>query len=185
MSNEITQKVRMTIEVEMEDYQRDQLEISKNTQVLGGNIVQLDWEGGVFDEVDGYRKLFEAVDSSLMGIAFDNMEDEAFIGELQLAIKRVVTPIIKAKRKAILEGKMSENNGWIKCSERLPKLYHTVFYGITSKDVLLYGIPYNDGEERMRVFIGHMVDGNEFETEIDGKCDVVTHWQPLPEPPEE
>lgn len=105
MSNEITQKVRMTIEVEMEDYQRDQLEISKNTQVLGGNIVQLDWEGGMFDEVDGYRKLFEAVDSSLMGIAFDNMEDEAFIGELQLAIKRVVTPIIKAKRKAILEGK--------------------------------------------------------------------------------
>lgn len=104
MSNEITPKVRMTIEVEMEDYQRDQLEISKNTQVLGGNIVQLDWEGGVFDEVDGYRKLFEAVDSDLMVIAFDNMEDEAFIGELQLAIKRVVTPIIKAKRKAILEG---------------------------------------------------------------------------------
>ena len=104
MSNEITQKVRMTIEVEMDDYQRDQLKISKNTQVLGGNIVQLDWEGGVFDEVDGYRKLFEAVDSNLMGIAFDNMEDEAFIGELQLAIKRVITPIIKAKRKAILEG---------------------------------------------------------------------------------
>lgn len=104
MSNEVTQKVRMTIEVEMDDYQRDQLEISKNTQVLGGNIVQLDWEGGVFDEVDGYRKLFESVDSDLMGIAFDNMEDEAFIGELQLAIKRVVTPIIKAKRKAILEG---------------------------------------------------------------------------------
>ena len=104
MSNEITQKVRMTIEVQMDDYQRDQLEISKNTQVLGGNIVQLDWEGGVFDEVDGYRKLFESVDSDLMGIAFDNMEDEAFIGELQLAIKRVITPIIKAKRKAILEG---------------------------------------------------------------------------------
>lgn len=104
MSNEITQKFRMTIEVEMDDYQRDQLEISKNTQVLGGNIVQLDWEGGVFDEVDGYRKLFEAVNSNLMGIAFDNMEDEAFIGELQLAIKRVITPIIKAKRKAILEG---------------------------------------------------------------------------------
>ena len=104
MSNEITQKVRMTIEVEMDDYQRDHLEISKNTQVLGGNIVQLDWEGGVFDEVDGYRKLFKAVDSNLMGIAFDNMEDEAFIGELQLAIKQVVTPIIKAKRKAILVG---------------------------------------------------------------------------------
>ena len=105
MSNEITQKVRITIEVEMDDYQRDQLKISKNTQVLGGNIVLLDWEGGVFDEVDGYRKLFEVVDSNLMGIAFDNMKDETFIGEWQLAIKRVVTPIIKAKRKAILEGK--------------------------------------------------------------------------------
>lgn len=105
MSNEITQKVRITIEVEMDDYQRDQLKISKNTQVLGGNIVLLDWEGGVFDEVDGYRKLFEVVDSNLMSIAFDNMKDETFIGELQLAIKRVVTPIIKAKRKAILEGK--------------------------------------------------------------------------------
>ena len=104
MSNELTSKVRMTIEVEMDDYQRDQLEISKSTQVLGGNIVRLDWEGGLFDEVDGHRKLFKAVDSNLMGIAFDNMEDEAFIGELQLAIKRVITPIIKAKRKAILEG---------------------------------------------------------------------------------
>lgn len=104
MSNEITQKVRITIEVEMDDYQRDQLKISKNTKVLGGNIVLLDWEGGVFDEVDGYRKLFEVVDSNLMDIAFDNMKDETFIGELQLAIKRVVKPIIKAKRKAILEG---------------------------------------------------------------------------------
>lgn len=104
MSNEITPKVRITIEVEMDDYQRDQLKISKNTQVLGGNIVLLDWEGGVFDEVDGYRKLFGVVDSNLMGIAFDNMKDETFIGELQLAIKRVVMPIIKAKRKAILEG---------------------------------------------------------------------------------
>ena len=45
MSNELTSTVRMTIEVEMDDYQRDQLEISKNTQVLGGNIVRLDWEG--------------------------------------------------------------------------------------------------------------------------------------------
>ena len=104
MSNEITQKVRITIEVEMDDYQRDQLEISKSTQVLGGNIVRLEWEGGLFDEVDGHRKLFHTVDSNLMGIAFDNMEDEVFISELQLAIKRVVTPIIKAKRKAILEG---------------------------------------------------------------------------------
>jgi len=79
--------------------------------------------------------------------------------------------------------KMSENNGWIKCSERLPELYHTVFSGIISKDVLLYGIPYNDGEEEMRVFVGYMTEDNEFHTDDIGKCDVVTHWQPLPKPP--
>ena len=104
MSNELTSKVRMTIEVEMDDYQRDRLEISKSTQVLGGNIVRLDWEGGLFDEVEQYRHLFNAVDSDLMCIIFDNNEDKEFIDELQLAIKRVITPIIKAKRRAILEG---------------------------------------------------------------------------------
>lgn len=76
-----------------------------------------------------------------------------------------------------------QNNGWIKCSERLPELYHTVFSGIISKDVLLYGIPYNDGEEEMHVFVGYMTEGNEFHTDDIGKCDVVTHWQPLPKPP--
>jgi len=104
MSNELTSKVRMTIEVQMDDYQRDRLEISKSTQVLGGNIVRLDWEGGLFDEVEQYRHLFNAVDSDLMCIIFDNNEDKEFIDELQLAIKRVITPIIKAKRRAILEG---------------------------------------------------------------------------------
>lgn len=74
-------------------------------------------------------------------------------------------------------------NEWIKCSEQLPELYHTVFSGIISKDVLLYGIPYNDGEEEMRVFVGYMREDNEFYTEDSGKCDVVTHWQPLPAPP--
>ena len=76
-------------------------------------------------------------------------------------------------------------NPWIKCSERLPKLYQTVFSGIISKDVLLYGIPYNDGEEEMRVFVGYMREDNEFYTEDSGKCDVVTHWQPLPAPPKD
>ena len=75
-----------------------------------------------------------------------------------------------------------KDDNWIKCSERLPELYHTVFSGIVSKDVLLYGIPYNDGEEEMRVFIGYMTEDNEFHTDDIGKCDVVTHWQPLPKP---
>lgn len=101
----INEKVRMTIEIEMERHQLEQLEISSKTEVLGGNIVRLDWEGGVFDEVDGYRNLFNIVDPSLMSVLFDNLEDEDFTNELQLAIKRAITSIIKDKRKAILESK--------------------------------------------------------------------------------
>ncbi|KOE31978.1 hypothetical protein [Aggregatibacter actinomycetemcomitans] len=97
-------KVRMTIEVQMDDYQRDQLEISKNTQVLGGNIVRLDWQGGLFDEVEQYRHLFNAVDSDLMCIIFDNNEDEDFINEIKQEITWAITPILNAKRRVILEG---------------------------------------------------------------------------------
>ncbi|RZN55578.1 hypothetical protein [Avibacterium paragallinarum] len=97
----INEKVRMTIEIEMERYQLEQLEISSKTEVLGGNIVRLDWEGGVFDEVDGYRNLFNIVDPSLMSVLFDNLEDEHFVNESQLAIKRVITPILIDKRKEI------------------------------------------------------------------------------------
>ncbi|OOF65199.1 hypothetical protein BH925_05060 [Rodentibacter pneumotropicus] len=97
-------KVRMTIEVEMDEYQREQLEISANTEVLGGKIVQLDWEGGVFDEVEAFRSLFDHVDGNLMSILFEEQDkDEHFINEIQLAIARVVKPIIKSKRKQILE----------------------------------------------------------------------------------
>lgn len=93
-------KVRMTIEVEMQEYQREQLEISASTEVLGGKIVQLDWEGGVFEEVDHFRHLFNCIDDELMAVIFDNInKDEDFVNEIQLAIARVVKPIIKVKRK--------------------------------------------------------------------------------------
>ena len=99
-------KVKIAVEIEMAERQRETIEISKNTDVLGGKISRLDWEGDVFNEVDAYRKFFDLVDSELMGIAttYENLEDENFVTEVQLAIKRVITPIIKAKRKAILEG---------------------------------------------------------------------------------
>ncbi|CDF99711.1 hypothetical protein [Avibacterium paragallinarum] len=99
----IDEKVRMTIEIEMERHQLEQLEISSKTDVLGGNIVRLDWEGGVFDEVDAYRTLFDTIDPNLMMLLFDNLDNEDFVNELQLAIKRAITPVIKDKRKAILE----------------------------------------------------------------------------------
>lgn len=101
----INEKVRMTVKIEMERYQFEQLEISSKTEVLGGKIVRLDLEGDVFDEVDGYRNLFNQVDDSLMGIVFENLKDKDFISELQRAIKQAITPIARDKRKAMSGGK--------------------------------------------------------------------------------
>lgn len=99
------QKVRIAILVEMDRYQLEQLEVSARTKVLGGKIARLDWEGDVFDEVDAYRAIFESVPSKLMEVlaTYENLKDENFITELQLAIKKSITPILKAKRKIIKE----------------------------------------------------------------------------------
>ena len=108
MSNKTEQKAYVALEVEMFESQRDALVISSKTKVLEhGRITRFDWEGDVFNEVDTYRQMFDLVPTELMAIAtqYENLKDEDFINELQLAIKRAVTPIIKAKRKAILEGK--------------------------------------------------------------------------------
>ncbi|HDR1845227.1 TPA: hypothetical protein QB600_001878, partial [Pasteurella multocida] len=51
-------KAKIAIEIEMTERQRETIEISKNTDVLGGKISRLDWEGDVFYEVDMYRELF-------------------------------------------------------------------------------------------------------------------------------
>lgn len=64
---------------------------------------------------------------------------------------------------------------WIKCSERLPEIKKGVFVP-RSKDVLIY--------HRGEYAIGYVAAGNCWYTE-DGECELgyVTHWQTLPEPP--
>ncbi|MFC2544716.1 MAG: DUF551 domain-containing protein [Aggregatibacter sp.] len=67
---------------------------------------------------------------------------------------------------------MSEKNGWIKCSERLPD---------KCTAVLLYV----DDYEYPHITIGMLnTDGN-FGHCDDFLSDDVTHWHPLPQPPEE
>ena len=90
-------KVKIAVEIEMTERQRETIEISKNTDVLGGKINRLDWEGDVFDEVDMYRELLYFVCSDLMNVVIENFEDKRFIHDLQMAITEAVTPIINGK----------------------------------------------------------------------------------------
>lgn len=96
-------KVRMAIEIELDDYKRDSLAISAKTEVLGGRIARLDWEGGLFDEVDVYRSLFNTVDNDLMSVLFDNAEDDDFMCELRGAIAKSINKILAEKRQQIIE----------------------------------------------------------------------------------
>lgn len=67
---------------------------------------------------------------------------------------------------------MSENNGWIKCEDRLPNECDTV---------LLY---VND-DEYPYIVTGWLDTDREFSDGKNCLSDYVTHWQPLPQPPEE
>lgn len=76
---------------------------------------------------------------------------------------------------------MSENNGWIKCSERLPDTFTGFDLLVRSSPVLVYG-KYTSGEKN-KIF-GAQIFGNKWYS-ADGECGEITHWQPFPQPPEE
>ena len=67
---------------------------------------------------------------------------------------------------------------WIPCSEMLPGRFDSVLLAILSKN--------GYGEPAYYVTIGGMKNGTEFESYTGDicECETVTHWMPLPEPPE-
>ena len=69
-------------------------------------------------------------------------------------------------------------NRWIPSSERLPGRFDSVLLAILSKN--------GYGEPAYYVTIGGMKNGTEFESYTGEicECEKVTHWMPLPEPPE-
>ncbi|MBF0752215.1 MULTISPECIES: DUF551 domain-containing protein [unclassified Pasteurella] len=75
---------------------------------------------------------------------------------------------------------MSENNGWIKCSERLPEKYTGFSLVEQSKLVLVYGRQLKN--DPLHIFSAKLY-GDDYWLSPFGKCDLVTHWQPIPEKP--
>ncbi len=74
---------------------------------------------------------------------------------------------------------MSENNGWIKCSDRLPKIFD--HKGLERSDVVIcFGK--EEINDKKTYFFAYRVPGDRFYG-FNGVCEQVTHWQPLPNPP--
>ena len=76
---------------------------------------------------------------------------------------------------------MSKNNGWIKCSDRLPEIFVGFDLLNQSKVVLVYGKL--EKEDKPCIFGGKLL-GDKWHS-VDGECYQITHWQPLPEPPQD
>lgn len=89
---------------------------------------------------------------------------------------------------------MSENNGWIKCSERLPEPFDTSeeLRNSNNRHLIYYT---EDGAYWFVGFGWYLLDEKVDEEgglipywELDelGMIEIeVSHWQPLPQPPEE
>lgn len=75
-----------------------------------------------------------------------------------------------------------DNNGWIKCSEKMPN---------DGRAVIAYLPNYKDDPNEIGVFIGWPIEdtvGEIWWEDLGGesyKSTQVTHWQPLPPPPAE
>lgn len=67
-----------------------------------------------------------------------------------------------------------KDNGWIKCSERLPGEYDCVIVFTPPDDVRTAWLRYDDECNKGYYF-----------TDINIPYDFVTHWRPLPQPPED
>lgn len=75
--------------------------------------------------------------------------------------------------------RLVEHSGWISVKDRLPPLIPNHPFD-RSANCLLYGE--QDYGDEYGMFVGYAVRGSVFYGD-KGRCELVTHWQPLPQPP--
>lgn len=72
-------------------------------------------------------------------------------------------------------------NPWIKCSDRLPDILN--HNGVFRSDIVMcFGV--DELGDRESYILAYMLAGNRFYSS-NGECVKITHWQPLPAPPED
>ncbi|MDG6895064.1 hypothetical protein [Volucribacter amazonae] len=92
---ELDGKVLLTLEIELDESTASKLVFSKNTEVLGGKVLQVNWEGSLFGEVNWYRALLDG-------------EAMAFLGARDIPDERLKRAFSKALNELVAEIKEEE-----------------------------------------------------------------------------
>ena len=80
---------------------------------------------------------------------------------------------------------------WVSCEERLPKIHNNVLVKVKYQDDLLLAYISRDGTQWIEVCENFTINGDAWhdtticKVKSDNEWDKITHWQPLPKPPQD
>ncbi|HDR0997482.1 TPA: hypothetical protein R4323_000388 [Pasteurella multocida] len=91
MCTEKEPKVLITLEIEIDEVTADNLAFSKDTEILGGKVKRINWEGSLFEELEWHRSLLDH-DAMTFLVARENT-DEKIRGAISKALQELVSEI--------------------------------------------------------------------------------------------